>query len=43
MRFPTRFSRFVGSGTDATKQLGQAADLTPNTAGAGGNPARPSL
>ncbi len=42
MRFPFRFSRFIGASTDPTKQLGQAADLTPNTAGQNGSVARPS-
>lgn len=30
MRFPHRFSRFLGAGTDPLRQLGQAADLDPN-------------
>ena len=42
MRFPHRFQRFLGAGTDPAKQLGQATDLDPNAAGAGSVPLRPS-
>lgn len=42
MRFAHLFSRFLGAGTPATKQLGQATDLAPNTAGASSTPLRPS-
>lgn len=42
MRFTHLFRRFLGAGTDASKQFGQAGDLAPNTAGAGAVPMRPS-
>lgn len=42
MRFPLRFSRFLGVGTDPARQLGQATDLNPNIAGTGSVPRPPS-
>lgn len=42
MRFPHQFSRFLGLGTDPARQLGQASDLAPNTAGSGSTPLKPS-
>lgn len=42
MRFPVRFSRFLGAGTDPARQLGQATDQNPNTAGSGAVPILPN-